>query len=114
MWGTISASTKSRAVCRTRRFSSVRLKSIGTARILGGRRPYTPPMKTAVGTRPVDPATHQSGQPGRGDERPAGPPADYQALAQPHLSPILGRYFNRSWSHGEGHELVDTAGNRYL
>jgi 4-aminobutyrate aminotransferase len=41
-------------------------------------------------------------------------PADYAALAKPHLSPILGRYFNRSWSHGEGHELIDTAGNRYL
>ena len=28
----------------------------------------------------------------------------------PHLSPVLGRYFERSWSHGEGHRLYDTAG----
>ena len=41
-------------------------------------------------------------------------PADFAALSTPHLSPILGRYFNRSWSHGEGHELIDTAGRRYL
>ncbi len=32
----------------------------------------------------------------------------------PHLSPVLGRYFERSWSHGEGHRLYDTAGNAYL
>jgi 4-aminobutyrate aminotransferase len=42
------------------------------------------------------------------------PPADYAALSRPHLSPILGRYFHRSWSHGEGHELIDTSGRRYL
>ncbi len=32
----------------------------------------------------------------------------------PHLSPVLGRYFERSWSHGEGHRLYDTAGRAYL
>jgi len=32
----------------------------------------------------------------------------------PHLSPVLGRYFERSWSHGEGHRLFDTAGRAYL
>ena len=47
-------------------------------------------------------------------EAQADSAADYAALAKPHLSPILGRYFQRSWSHGEGHELVDTAGRRYL
>jgi 4-aminobutyrate aminotransferase len=31
-----------------------------------------------------------------------------------HLSPVLGRYFERSWSHGVGHRLVDTAGRSYL
>ncbi|HEV8489121.1 MAG TPA: aspartate aminotransferase family protein [Candidatus Limnocylindrales bacterium] len=31
-----------------------------------------------------------------------------------HLSPVLGRYFERSWSHGEGHRLYDTAGKAYL
>jgi 4-aminobutyrate aminotransferase len=30
------------------------------------------------------------------------------------LSPVLGRYFERSWSHGEGHRLYDTAGKAYL
>jgi 4-aminobutyrate aminotransferase len=39
---------------------------------------------------------------------------DYEALSAPHLSPILGRYFQRSWDRGEGHELIDTAGRRYL
>ena len=27
---------------------------------------------------------------------------------------MLGRYFERSWSHGEGHLLFDTAGRPYL
>jgi len=30
------------------------------------------------------------------------------------ISPVLGRYFERSWSHGEGHRLFDTAGRGYL
>jgi 4-aminobutyrate aminotransferase len=32
----------------------------------------------------------------------------------PNLTPVLGRYFERSWSHGEGHRLYDTAGKAYL
>jgi 4-aminobutyrate aminotransferase len=43
---------------------------------------------------------------------PAG--RDLAALSAPHLSPILGRYFQRSWERGEGHELIDTDGRRYL
>ncbi len=39
---------------------------------------------------------------------------DFAALSAPHLSPILGRYFSRSWDRGEGHELIDTAGRHYL
>jgi 4-aminobutyrate aminotransferase len=39
---------------------------------------------------------------------------DFAALSKPHLSPILGRYFERSWSHGEGHILYDTAGRGFL
>jgi 4-aminobutyrate aminotransferase len=39
---------------------------------------------------------------------------DLAALSGPHLSPVLGRYFERSWSHGEGHLLYDTAGRGYL
>jgi len=30
------------------------------------------------------------------------------------LSPVLGRYFQRTWSHGVGHRLYDTAGKAYL
>jgi 4-aminobutyrate aminotransferase len=31
-----------------------------------------------------------------------------------HISPVLGRYFDRSWSHGVGHRLYDTDGRAYL
>src|SRR6476660_1204875 len=30
------------------------------------------------------------------------------------LTPVLGRYFERTWSHGEGHRLFDTDGRGYL
>ncbi len=43
----------------------------------------------------------------------AATPIDLAALAH-HVSPVLGRYFDRSWSHGVGHRLVDTAGKSYL
>ena len=39
---------------------------------------------------------------------------DLAALAGGHLTPVLGRYFERSWSHGVGHRLYDTAGKAYL
>jgi len=39
--------------------------------------------------------------------------ADLAAQAK-HLSPVLGRYFERSWDHGEGHRLYDTSGRAYL
>jgi 4-aminobutyrate aminotransferase len=39
---------------------------------------------------------------------------DLDALADGHLTPVLGRYFERSWSHGIGHRLYDTAGKAYL
>jgi 4-aminobutyrate aminotransferase len=32
----------------------------------------------------------------------------------PNLTPVLGRYFERTWSHGEGHRLFDTDGRAYL
>ena len=32
----------------------------------------------------------------------------------PNLTPVLGRYFQRVWSHGEGHRLYDTDGRAYL
>jgi 4-aminobutyrate aminotransferase len=40
-------------------------------------------------------------------------PADLSTVAD-HLTPVLGRYFERSWSHGEGHRLFDTSGRAYL
>jgi 4-aminobutyrate aminotransferase len=42
---------------------------------------------------------------------PAAP--DYAAQAG-NLSPVLGRYYETSWSHGEGHRLFDTDGKPYL
>ncbi len=39
---------------------------------------------------------------------------DLAALAAPNMSPVLGRYMDRSWSHGSGHRLYDTAGRGYL
>jgi len=32
----------------------------------------------------------------------------------PNLTPVLGRYYLRDWSHGEGHRLFDTDGRAYL
>ena len=32
----------------------------------------------------------------------------------PNLTPVLGRYFTREWSHGIGHRLYDTDGKAYL
>ena len=31
-----------------------------------------------------------------------------------HITPVLGRYFERRWSHGERHRLIDTSGRSYL
>jgi 4-aminobutyrate aminotransferase len=45
---------------------------------------------------------------------PTAAPLDLAALAAGSLTPTLGRYFERSWSHGEGHRLYDTAGRGYL
>ena len=39
--------------------------------------------------------------------------SDHLALSA-HLSPVMARYFQRAWSHGEGHHLFDTDGRRYL
>ena len=32
----------------------------------------------------------------------------------PNLSPVLGRYFQRTWVRGEGHRLWDGEGREYL
>ncbi|HET9757594.1 MAG TPA: aspartate aminotransferase family protein [Candidatus Limnocylindrales bacterium] len=39
---------------------------------------------------------------------------DVAVTPAPHLTPVLGRYFQRQWSHGEGHRLFDTEGRGYL
>ncbi len=44
----------------------------------------------------------------------AAPTLDLATLAEPNMSPVLGRYMDRSWSHGIGHRLFDTAGRGYL
>jgi 4-aminobutyrate aminotransferase len=36
------------------------------------------------------------------------------SYASANLTPVLGRYFERSWSHGEGHRLFDSTGKAYL
>src|SRR4051794_15891719 len=41
-------------------------------------------------------------------------PSPDLAASADHLTPVLGRYFERSWSHGEGHRLFDTSGRAYL
>ena len=41
-------------------------------------------------------------------------PFDARAVGTKHLSPVMARYFERSWSHGEGHRLFDSDGKAYL
>jgi 4-aminobutyrate aminotransferase len=48
------------------------------------------------------------------DHAPAVPMPDDLSTVADHLTPVLGRYFERSWSHGEGHRLYDTSGRAYL
>jgi len=35
-------------------------------------------------------------------------------LSAGHLSPVMARYFERTWSHGKGHRLYDAEGKAYL
>ncbi len=46
--------------------------------------------------------------------RPGATGLDLAALAADNLTPVLGRYFERSWERGEGHYLYDTDGRAYL
>jgi len=36
------------------------------------------------------------------------------AQSEAHLSPVMARYFQRAWDHGEGHRLYDADGRAYL
>lgn len=68
----------------------------------GGRAHETSRPEAAPYTRQVDTID------------PSPDALDLAALAQPNMSPVLGRYMDRSWSHGIGHRLYDTAGREYL
>jgi 4-aminobutyrate aminotransferase len=39
---------------------------------------------------------------------------DAREVGQKYLSPVMARYFERTWSHGDGHRLHDTDGKPYL
>src|SRR5688572_24208639 len=41
-------------------------------------------------------------------------PFDARAVGRRYLSPVMARYFERDWSHGDGHRLYDTDGKAYL
>ena len=41
-------------------------------------------------------------------------PPQPTALTTEHLSPVLGRYYQRTWVRGEGHRLWDGDGREYL
>ncbi len=86
MLGRISASANDRAASCTSRFSSVRVKSTMRRIVRGGAPGEVPVPADTLG--PMDIA--------------------------PHLTPVLGRYLLRDWSHGVGHRLFDTDGNAYL
>ena len=45
---------------------------------------------------------------------PATSGLDLAALAAANLTPVLGRYFERSLARGDGHRLYDTDGKAYL
>jgi 4-aminobutyrate aminotransferase len=47
-------------------------------------------------------------------DSPTATGPDLAALAAPHLTPALGRYYEKSWSHGVGHRLYDTDGKPHL
>ena len=66
-------------------------------------RPVPVPGRRAPYTRSVDT-----------NDAPASDALDLAALAGPNMSPVLGRYMDRSWSHGIGHRLYDTSGRAYL
>jgi 4-aminobutyrate aminotransferase len=42
------------------------------------------------------------------------PSTDHADLAARHLSPVLGRYFEKEWVRGEGHRLYDIDGRGHL
>ena len=47
-------------------------------------------------------------------DRPTGTDFDAREVGRRYLSPVMARYFERSWSHGNGHRLYDSDGRAYL
>ena len=47
-------------------------------------------------------------------EDDAATPFDARSKGRRYLSPVMARYFERDWSHGDGHRLYDTDGKAYL
>jgi 4-aminobutyrate aminotransferase len=47
-------------------------------------------------------------------DEPTADAFDAREVGRQYLSPVLARYFERSWSHGDGHRLYDTDGKAYL
>jgi 4-aminobutyrate aminotransferase len=70
--------------------------------------------QTAVSASAIAPAGARAGDltPAAIDELAAA--GDFAGISRPHLSPILGRYYEQSWDHGEGHILYDSAGRGFL
>ena len=52
--------------------------------------------------------------PTTGGATTAGTTTDPREVGRRHLSPVMARYFERSWSHGAGHRLYDVEGRAYL
>ena len=44
----------------------------------------------------------------------AAKPFDAAEVSRAYLSPVMARYFERTWSHGRGHRLYDTDRRAYL
>ena len=65
-----------------------------------------------TGDKPT--ASPSAASPGGAPETALTTPGDYAAISKPHLSPILGRYYERSWERGEGHTLYDSSGRGFL
>src|SRR5207247_9493481 len=71
-----------------------------------------PPVARLLERRPARAAAL-----GRGPE-PGTPvaaaAADAREPGRRFLSPVMARYFERTWSHGRGHQLYDVDGRAYL
>jgi 4-aminobutyrate aminotransferase len=70
--------------------------------------------QAAPATAAATPAGARAGSPDPAETNALAAAGDFGALSKPHLSPILSRYYETSWSRGEGHILYDSAGRGFL